>query len=381
MHSRFQGPRAAPEINYGTNDDALEVVVSRGAFRERRCAVLELTASACSERYAAMAALEAPAPAPLAETAAAVPVACLPAAPEAEEGPPSWGEWRRTRDPSSGKCYYYHSGTGETTWTQPGGWGLAVAPPAPQQPAVPGYMYTDIQGVTQGPFQQAQLVAWRGMLPMELRVWWSDGRGGAGPPSPLAVLLGDADLLALLRSGQLPLPDGATAQQAEQVVAAAEAATDAAGGEDWWAAQQAAQEQGDGDQGGLSFAELAQAALAGLPEEERARVLAGDSGETRPHQAPPEDAYASAPVLNRMTGRVTQASALRGEDALAAGKSVSREYYSIQLDHHMDVSKLDDWIAQMQARKGEKMAPAVWKVLKERRLAKKKEMGTKWLRD
>ncbi len=340
-----------------------------------------------------MGAIEAPPPEPAAPAATVNPAAAtapaqpVTAPPADDDGPDAWADWRRTRDPSSGKCYYYNSRTSETTWTQPADWGRAL-------PAVAsGFYYADLQGATQGPFQAAQLAAWRGMLPMELPVWHVDDAGQAYAAAPLAQVVGDLALLTQLRSGQLSLPPNATAAQVETALAAQAQAQAASPGkhavwEDdaWWAAQQAAQdgeapEEGAGS--GLSFAELAAASLAGLPEEERARVLAGGSVEaTAPRRTPdPADEYASAPVLNRLTGRVTSASALRGEDALAATKDVSREYFSAQLAHHMDVNTLDAWLADMQARKHEKLPPAVWKQLKERRLEKKRKLNNAWLRD
>ncbi len=299
-------------------------------------------------------------------------------------------------DAAGGGHYYYNSVTAETTWTQPPGWGAAL--PAAQA----GWHYRDLQGAVQGPFELAQLTAWRSALPMELQVWWTDGGGGAGGPAavaPLAAALGDGELLTLLRTGQLPLPANATAAQVEAALAAAAAAADAQGNA-WWDAQLAAQEQEAAAQaaaaaaaaeageeppveegGGFSFAELAAASLAGLPPDERSRVLAGGgSGEPPRRAAPVQDEYDSAPVLNRMTGRLTSSVQLRGDDFLAAKLGAAPEYFSAQMDAHCDTTKLEAWLQGVAERKHEKLPTAVWKALKERRAEKKKKVPT-WLRD
>ncbi len=322
------------------------------------------------------------------------------AAPPAPEGPDAWGDWRRIPDATSGKCYYYNAATAETTWTQPQGWGSALAP------ALAGWFYRDLSGDVQGPFDMAQLRAWRGALPMELQVWWSDGSAAPGPAAvaPLAQVLGDGELLALLRAGQLPLPPRATAAQADQLLAEAAAVADAQGTA-WWEAQErdeaaappdaAAADAGDaggaddedgegGGGGGFCVGELAAAALAGLPPEERSRVLAGggaDEPRRREPAAPVE--YESAPVLNKLTGRLTSSTELRGEDALAAkrGASGAIEYFSAQMDQFCDTTKLESWLTAMKARKHEKLPPAVLKALKERRAAAKRKANTAWLRD
>jgi hypothetical protein len=317
----------------------------------------------------------------------------LPSAEAAAElvGPDAWGDWRRVRDASGGGHYYYNTVSAETTWTQPRGWGSALAG------GVPGWFYRDLFGAAQGPFELAHLAGWRGVLPLELTVWWSDGAGTAAAVTPLAHVLGDADLLALLHSGGLPLPRNATAAQVEQALAAAAHAVDAEGSA-WWEAQAAAQEReeaaaaagqedgedGDADGGGgISFAELAAASLAGLPPEERSRVLAGGgAGEDAPRRAPAavQDDYDSAPVMNKLTGRLTSSGQLRGEDALAAKRGAAPEYFSAQMDYHCDTTKLEAWLLEMKARKHEKLPPAVIKALKERRAARKKaNLG--WLRD
>jgi hypothetical protein len=325
------------------------------------------------------------------EAAAAPPSAT--AAPAEPDGPDAWGDWRRVRDASGGGHYFYNTVSAETTWTQPAGWGSALAP------AAPGYFYRDLSGTAQGPFELAHIAAWRGVLPLELPVWWSDGAGSAAAVTPLAHVLGDTELLSLLHGGGLPLPRNATAAQVEQALAAAAATVDA---EDsaWWEAQAAAAEpeeaaaaagredggdddDGAGGGGGISFAELAAASLAGLPPEERSRVLAGGgAGEDAPRRAHAavQDDYDSAPVMNKLTGRLTASGQLRGEDALAAKRGAAPEYFSAQMDYHCDTTKLEAWLLDMKARKHEKLPPAVIKALKERKAARKKaNLG--WLRD
>ena len=137
----------------------------------------------------------------------------------------------------------------------------------------------------------------------------------------------------------------------------------------------------------MSAAELAEASLAGLPAEERAAQLsgaAGGGGASVPSR-PSYDDYESVPVLNRMTGRVTAGGpgVLFGEDKMAEGKGLSRDYYAPILEHHMDVRALEAWLEERAATggKGPQLPQGAWKVLKARRVAKKKEMSQKWLRD
>ncbi len=363
---RIQNPQALPELNYGSKEDALEVLVSKAEYER-------LTAQGAGSLLMA--------------PQAAVPAAAAAPAPEpaALSGPDAWGDWRRVVDPSNGKPYFYNAATAETTWTQPQGWGTQA--PASALPA--GFCYRDLSGVVQGPFSLEQLAAWRSALPLELPVWWSGGGAAAGVAAtvPLAQALGDGELLARLRSGDLQLPANATAAQVEAAVAAERAAE--AEVTAWFEAQQAIQdaaagaEPADGEEtGGCSFSELAAAALAGLPAEERLRVLSGAADpEPRPRAAPREE-YESVPVLNKLTGRLTSSTELHGEEALAARRGVtSSTYFDPQMTHYLDVNKLEEFLQRRKEEKGKPMPPAVWKALRERREAGKKKAQQGWLRD
>ena len=307
--------------------------------------------------------------------------------PEPPSGPDTWGDWRRVLDGASGRCYYHNTSTQVVTWELPAGWGRETQP-AHTTSAAPGasggWFYSDLQGSTQGPFSTEQLAGWRGVLPLELRVWHQAADAAATAAVPLAQVTGDVQLLTLLRSGQLPLPPNATAAHAEAVLAATEAAANAAGGDAWWAAHEAAQSggapPGDGVCNSL-FSELAEASLAGMPEDVRARVLAGDSGEAA---APSrggghEELYSMRSVVNTGTGRVTLKPEVGFEEAIADARGAPREYVTAQLAHHMDVGTLNEWLSQRMEHK-KTLPPEVWKVLKQRREEKKRK-NSAWLRD
>ena len=306
---------------------------------------------------------------------------------EPPSGPDTWGNWHRVFDASSGRWYYHNTGTQVVTWECPAGWGTETqqSPPSAAQAPGSGWYYADLQGATQGPFSAEQLTGWRGVLPLELRVWHQAEGSASAQAVPLAQVTGDMQLLTLLRSGQLPLPPNATASHAEAVLAATEAAANAAGGDAWWAAHEAAQSGGGAPSGegapSSLFSELAAASLAGMPEDVRARVLAGDSGEV---EAPSrvdrrDEMYAMQSVVNTVTGRVTLKPEVGYEDAIADARGAPREYVTAQLAHHMDVGKLNEWLQQRMEHK-KPVPEAVWKVLKERRIEKKKKNNA-WLRD
>ena len=363
---RAQNPQALPELNYGSKEDALEVLVSKEQYER-------LTAQGAGSLLAA--------PEPAAAAPAPEPVAAP------LSGPDAWGDWRRILDPANGKPYFYNAATAETTWTQPQGWGTH----APASALPPGFFYRDLSGVVQGPFSLEQLAAWRSALPLELQVWWSGGGAAAGVAAtvPLAQALGDGELLARLRSGELQLPANATAAQVEAAVAAEQAAEAEMAA--WFEAQQAIQDAAAGAEaaageetgGGCSFSELAAAAMAGLPAEERQRMLSGAAAEAAPRRAAqPRDEYDSVPVLNKLTGRLTSSSELHGEEALAARRGVtSSTYFDPQLTHYLDVNKLEEFLQRRKELKGKPLPPEVWKQLRDRREAKAKARANSWLRD
>lgn len=66
---------------------------------------------------------------------------------------------------------------------------------------------------------------------------------------------------------------------------------------------------------------------------------------------------------------------------MAEGKGLSREYYSHQLEHYMDVRELESWLAGAAARKEQPLPTKVWQKLKAAREAKRKAAAMKWLRD
>jgi WW domain len=339
-----QGPERPVGNNFGDAEDERTVFVTRERYRELISGAAEATSP--------------PPPEPREQT---VPVA------EPDGGPDTWGNWRRLLDATSGRAYYHDATTNVVCWERPAGWGTAV----PRG----GWWYTDLQGVKQGPFSQLQLSAWRGVLSMNLSVWWQEDAATSDMETaklPLAHVTGDLQLLQLVRSGQLSLPANATACQAEAMLAAAEASQDEAG-----SAAVAAP-------AASSFAdELAQAALEGLPADVRARVLAGDTGEAPTYDSGAAHApYEMRGVMNKRTGRVTLAPDVDYEAAIADKKGAPREYVTAQLAHHMDVGTLNEWLEQrsMHQQAQKPLPPAVWQALKQRRLEKKRK-GNAWLRD
>ena len=206
--------------------------------------------------------------------------------------------WEAATDLNSGQTYWFNRALGESRWDPPPGWGApseawaagaaadpaalaaAAAPPAGDPlPRGPGYYYQDAYGAEQGPFSKEQLAQWRGLLPMDLRVWYSQGdseapaagaaagqggaaagpsgQGGRHPRMELALLLGDGALLARWREDNPQQAQGAAAFAAP-TAAAYEADVGPAGG--------------GGGGGGAS--QYAAAALAGLPPEDEAVQLA-----------------------------------------------------------------------------------------------------------
>jgi len=355
-----QGPERPVGNNFGDAEVERTVFVTRERYRELNSG-----------------AAEAPYPPPEPREQTVVPVA------EADGGPDTWGNWRRLLDATSGRAYYHDASTSVVCWERPAGWGTAV----PRG----GWWYTDLQDVKQGPFSQLQLSAWRGVLSMNLSVWWQEDAATSDMEAaklPLAHVTGDMQLLQLVQSGQLSLPANATACQAEAMLAAAEAAADAHG-DAWWAQQQQAAQDEAGSAAvaapaASSFAdELAQAALEGLPADVRARVLAGDTGEAPTCDSGTAHApYEMRGVMNKRTGRVTLAPDVDYEAAIADKKGAPREYVTAQLAHHMDVGTLNEWLEQrsMHQQAQKPLPPAVWQALKQRRLEKKRQ-GNAWLRD
>lgn len=144
-------------------------------------------------------------------------------------------DWDAAFDPVSNAWYYFNLITGERSWDPPPGW-----VPNTEDGDVPQslnmYYYKDANGITQGPFSIGQLESWRGYLPMDLVVWW-EGNGEAEQV--------EATLKDVLRDNGMPEHTVHTRQSTER------------------------EDGGDGEPGepgepGLSYATLAEAALAGL---------------------------------------------------------------------------------------------------------------------
>ena len=190
-------------------------------------------------------------------------------------------------DPFGSAFQYYNCANLETSRSAAKGWGgpPPALPPPPAPPTAPGWYYRDLQNSSQGPFSLSQLAGWRGSLPMELRVWCVSAPASAASTEPLeerplASVLGDTELLQLLRGGQLTgLPPNASGEAAEaalwRAAEAAEAAEAAATAAAAAAAARCEGLYGEEEGGGMSAAVLVEASLAGWPAEARAEALSG----------------------------------------------------------------------------------------------------------
>lgn len=345
--------------------------------------------------------------------------------------------WQTAFDSARGHHYYFNLALGKSQWTHPGldaegnAAEGATGPPStsdaetvPSTAAQPtqgesstqasedkgGWYYRDFFGLTQGPFTQEQLQSWRGQLPMDLLVWFTEPSSaegeqepGVGPSSEddmpaieLAELIGDGHLLADWRS-KCPVQDQTQAPPATV----------------WqqWLASEGAEQDASGS--GISYAE---AALAGLPAHDEAVIisqLASAAGKTledvmdfiynaaqRQPQAPPtinldepeapppepEDPsgavvppptydysnYEFTAIKDKMRGKIK--TVLPGDQGPGGAATLYQE-----LKNWCDPVELEKALQAMSARKGMKVPPNVWKKLKERKLQMKKKLRAQWM--
>jgi hypothetical protein len=207
--------------------------------------------------------------------------------------------WNAAFDQASQKWYYYNLETEERSWDPPSGW---ISDTAEAKQALEGYYYKDAHGIEQGPFSIHQLQAWRGALPMDLPVWKIDTendqkeketntepntdkesgeRQGDGDNNKqlkrsqlLAQILGDAELLAQWRTAHPEITETICAapsaiaferelqQQIQQLKSELNAKLDRNNND-------------ESEDNKLDFAaSLAEAVIAGLPEDDEAVQLA-----------------------------------------------------------------------------------------------------------
>ena len=319
--------------------------------------------------------------------------------------------WVQSYDAESDEFYYFHSETQETSWDRPTGVKIVPDEVAAEKlakdeakakalekkarerafaearedaevtgdaldalkkhtsvdiasiklPEKKSWHYEDDYGNWQGPFTAAQLMMWRSMLPMELRLVES---GDSRSETTLAEVLGDTPLFAQCAALGVVLPPRSTAAHAQEALRAARSLgysehapmrppeTEEAPQNDW-----------------------ARAVMAGLPPE-RAIMSGADPAEVarkvlEKRAADLEASYGSAAVYNKFLHRITDAS------TIARPTSV---YGSIGLDNYVDTNTLDAALHEMKNRKAVKLTRKQIEALKERKRKLKDKFNNEWLR-
>ena len=326
------------------------------------------------------------------------------------------GKWVQSYDAESDDYYYFHAETHETTWERPSGVDIildetAVAKIAKDKveeearraaerersfaeartdadvtddalhalkahtsvdvtkvklPGVKSWYYEDDSGQWQGPFTAAQLMAWRSMLPMELRLFEHDDEEAE---CTLADVLGDTPLLAQCASLGVVLPPRSTASYAQQALRDARS-----GGV-------VPEHDDDDDVGGqisgtnAPKSEWERAVLEGLPPEQ-AIMRGADPAEIarqviEQRVAAQEASYDAAGVYNKFLHKITDAS------TIAKPTSV---YENIGLDRFVDTRTLDEALHAMKNRKVVKLTKKQIELLKRRKAKIKDRINNEWLR-
>lgn len=325
--------------------------------------------------------------------------------------PAAVDQWQAAFDHTSQAWYYYNLATGERSWEPPDGWipsGSALegpcapaqpseAAPAPESthdgsPATSGYFYKDAHGLTQGPYSKEQLTAWRGMLPMDLPVWYqASGKAadegctacqeggvdtaahpcadGAAAPSdtdgakrrmiPLASVTGDADLLARWREAH---PEAAHATCAAPNAARYEE-------ECSWAARDPLDQPPEDLK-----ASLAAAALAGLPPDDdavklaRAAALVGKSLEEVVQWNHNAGNYTATAMHSASRGRVVSADA-------------PKESLYQDMGSWIDPASVEEQLQRAKERGKRRLAPEEVRAMKLHKQAQKEKKMRAWLMD
>jgi len=325
------------------------------------------------------------------------------------------GKWVQSYDAESDDYYYFHAETHETMWERPVGVDIildetAVAKIAQDEaekearlkaarersfaeartdadvtedalqalkahtsvdvanvklPGAKSWYYEDDSGQWQGPFTAAQLMAWRSMLPMELRLFEHDDEEAE---CTLADVLGDAPLVAQCAALGVVLPPRATAAHAQQALREARS-----GGV-------VPEYEADGDVDGAEAAEAPKsewerAVLDGLPPEQ-AIMRGADPAEIarqviEQRVAAQEASYGASGVYNKFLHKITDAS------TIAKPTSV---YENIGLDRYVDTRTLDDALHAMKNRKVVKLTKKQIEILKRRKAQIKDRINNEWLR-
>ena len=282
--------------------------------------------------------------------------------------------------------------------------GTSASAAAPQMV----WEYEDDSGNWQGPFQTEQLQMWRAALPMNLKVR-QHGTTNESEYTSLALLLGDAHLRKKCEELGATLPLRCTAVEAEQVMMAAIAARDRIVKEslngladDEFDDGDADDEGGGEEQGGDGFGNAgakkpnrwAQAALEGLPENDRleqekiamenaAGVRSSAHNNADDENEDASERFASVGTYNRVTGRVTAEvnELLQRRRAAGPPGGAGAAYRNIGLENYIDPAKMDEAMKEIQKARHQKLSRAEIEKRKARRKEMKKKHGDNWLRE
>ena len=318
-------------------------------------------------------------------------------------------KWVQSYDEESEEYYYFHSVTHETTWERPSGVeiildeiafanvakerGRAEAEAKAERerafaearvdadvtedalkalkahtsvdvtkvklPSAKSWYYEDDTGTWQGPFSAAQLVAWRSMLPMDLRLF---EHGNDDAESTLADVLGDAPLIAQCAALGVVLPPRSTAAYAQRALREARV-----GG--------VVPEYDDVEDEAPPKSEWEKAILEGMAPEHAIMRGADPADIARQlierRVAEQEVSYGAAGVYNKFLHKITDAS------TIAKPTSV---YGAIGLDRYVDTRTLDEALHAMKNRVPVKLTKKQIEILKRRKALIKDRINNEWLR-
>lgn len=220
--------------------------------------------------------------------------------------------WTLVKDSSSGNNFYFNTRTGEKVWAHKSAGeqeGVAqqgnvhhaarqdgaqddMVEEAGSRPGARAYRYVDANGQMQGPFSKIQLLQWRHRMPLEAQIFV----GRAMHRETVASVLGDNELLGILRSGRVDLTRSASATQVEEQLRTPPELVDP---------QKQKRKRSDELPSVQSFdstaSSLASAVLEGLPKDETAENTSSYAEE---RELPSYTEFTMAPKLNAMTGRI-----------------------------------------------------------------------------
>jgi hypothetical protein len=293
--------------------------------------------------------------------------------------------------------------------------GASVSVPPPPPPGTSAsaaapqmvWEYEDDSGNWQGPFQTEQLQMWRAALPMNLKVR-QHGTTNESEYTSLALLLGDAHLRKKCEELGATLPLRCTAVEAEQVMMAAIAARDRIVKESLNGLADDELDDDDDDEGGGEEQGVdgfgnagakkpnrwAQAALEGLPENDRleqekiaienaAGVRSSARNNADDENEDASERFASVGTYNRVTGRVTAEvnELLQRRRAAGPPGGAGAAYRNIGLENYIDPAKMDEAMKEIQKARHKKLSRAEIEKRKARRKEMKKKHGDNWLRE